>query len=124
LATVTSASKIVGDNGTSPDATKPAKAAPDIFCTVTSCSAILFRNSRPNVSSTLPTHLTPVEVPAMDILPFHFGSSRSLSDLGTSFGEMSAVVQLRLLYVSRHRGEQNHGVTFPFTSSGSSMRPV
>src|SRR5262249_17264218 len=97
FATVTSASKIVGDRGTSPDATKPANAAPDMLCTVTSCSVILFRNSRPRVSKVLPTQRTPVDVPAMDIFPFHFESSRSLNDLGASFAAISVVLKPKLL---------------------------
>src|SRR5215510_8284917 len=89
--------KIVGDSGTSPEATNPDRAAPDIFCTLMSWALSLSRNSRPMASMSAPTHCTPVVVPAIDIFPFHLGSRQSLIDFGASAGGMSLVLNPKLI---------------------------
>ena len=48
-------------------------------------------------SMMLPIQRTPVEVPAMDILPFHFGSIRSFIILGASAGGVRLVLNPKLM---------------------------
>ena len=45
----------------------------------------------------LPIQRTPVEVPAMDILPFHFGSSRSLMFSALRLDAINVVLNPKLL---------------------------
>src|SRR4029077_6947207 len=97
FAIATLASKIVGDRGTSPEATKFINAAGAISWTLTSCSAILSKYSRPMDSSTLPIQRTPVVVLVIAILPFHLGSIKPLKFRGAAAEETSAVLNPRLL---------------------------
>jgi hypothetical protein len=96
LAWVILASKIVGESGTSPETTRRARAAPDMLCTFTSCSAILSRYSRPKDSIVLPIQRVPVEVLTIDILPFHLGFNRSSMVLGASAGGITEVLKPKL----------------------------